>query len=65
MIIKIGNNQRSLLKSLLFDYMCSNEKQAKTNKIVRREYLITKGLYERLTGKRKICPKCGQRLIGR
>lgn len=60
MILRMGNNQKALLRCILSDYLEKNRGRAKTNKIVRREYNIVKGVYLRLIGRKRTCPKCGQ-----
>lgn len=62
MKLKLGSNQKSILKSILWDYLEVNKGKAKVNKIIRREYAIVKGLQARLTGRRRTCRLCGQEI---
>ena len=61
-LLRLGTNQASILRQLLFDYLMKNEKAAKNNRIIRREYQIAKGLHSDLEHKSRRCKTCGQRI---
>jgi hypothetical protein len=60
MRLAIGNNQKAILKGILWDYLEANKGRAKTNKIIRREYVIIRKLHDKLVGRRRTCCRCGQ-----
>ena len=62
-LLRLGANQVSLVKNLLYDYLETNKEKIKTNKIIKREYSIARNMYLNLDRRRKrLCSKCGQRI---
>ena len=57
--ITFNCQEKTLLKHLVFDWLDTNGKNRKTNRIIQRDYTYYDKIYQKITKKRR-CPKCHQ-----